>query len=244
MNLSDFLPPSLGQPSAWGPGQWNAGREPSTDHYDPAVNGRRHEGQDTTDPCGNPLFATADGEVIWAGYNTQGSGHTCELLHRDVTVDIPNVRRADGGLLIVGSHIDVVSRAFHLQEGSVLPRRGDRVTAGQTIARTGNTYGYACHLHYELRVGTRFGVSFDPKWLWTGEPPDYPGGDMTVVELIQQSLADAGYDPGPIDGLVGSRTQAALTQAFTDAKQGGGVIVPPDLGPASVYRVTIQQEEG
>ncbi|MCI0430007.1 MAG: peptidoglycan-binding protein [Rhodospirillales bacterium] len=37
-----------------------------------------------------------------------------------------------------------------------------------------------------------------------------PGPDPALVVLIQDRLARAGYDPGPIDGRFGSRTQGAL----------------------------------
>src|SRR5919106_1029799 len=36
-----------------------------------------------------------------------------------------------------------------------------------------------------------------------------PSGSLRVME-VQQSLAGMGYDPGPVDGVIGSRTRAAI----------------------------------
>ncbi|KJS03284.1 MAG: hypothetical protein VR65_02665 [Desulfobulbaceae bacterium BRH_c16a] len=36
------------------------------------------------------------------------------------------------------------------------------------------------------------------------------------VKELQKALADAGYNPGPIDGLMGKKTRAALTRFQKD----------------------------
>src|SRR5688572_4542185 len=36
--------------------------------------------------------------------------------------------------------------------------------------------------------------------------------DRQTVQQVQQALSDKGYDPGPIDGMMGPRTRAALEQ--------------------------------
>jgi peptidoglycan hydrolase-like protein with peptidoglycan-binding domain len=33
-----------------------------------------------------------------------------------------------------------------------------------------------------------------------------------TIRQIQQALKDKGYDPGPVDNILGSRTKAALTK--------------------------------
>jgi peptidoglycan hydrolase-like protein with peptidoglycan-binding domain len=36
------------------------------------------------------------------------------------------------------------------------------------------------------------------------------GGDREQVKAVQQALKDKGHDPGPVDGVIGPKTQAAL----------------------------------
>lgn len=51
----------------------------------------------------------------------------------------------------------------------------------------------------------------------TGTPPIFEGEDESMKELtlsIQKALKAAGYDPGPIDGIPGPKTEAAMTAAF------------------------------
>ena len=47
------------------------------------------------------------------------------------------------------------------------------------------------------------------------------------VREVQQALLDAGYDPGPIDGVMGPRTKAALRKY---------VAVPPPQVPTAADR--------
>ena len=37
-------------------------------------------------------------------------------------------------------------------------------------------------------------------------------GDHDNIKKVQETLRDKGYDPGPIDGVMGSKTRAALSQ--------------------------------
>ena len=44
-----------------------------------------------------------------------------------------------------------------------------------------------------------------------------PGSqDSETVKKVQSALAAQGYDPGPVDGKIGARTQQALKQAQKD----------------------------
>ena len=47
----------------------------------------------------------------------------------------------------------------------------------------------------------------------TGDASDYEPLDNSEVFALQAALADAGYDPGPLDGMLGSRTRRAIDQA-------------------------------
>lgn len=42
---------------------------------------------------------------------------------------------------------------------------------------------------------------------------------------LQQALKDAGYDPGPIDGVLGARSAAAISSYRTDHEMGTGAVI-------------------
>jgi murein DD-endopeptidase MepM/ murein hydrolase activator NlpD len=93
--------------------------------------GQRHDGIDIAAPEGTPVGAAASGQVIFAG---EQSGYGAIVI----------VKHA-GGLLTLYAHAS-----------EILVRNGDRVEAGQPIARvgrSGRTTGP--HLHFEVREGTR-----------------------------------------------------------------------------------------
>ncbi|HET9596651.1 MAG TPA: M23 family metallopeptidase, partial [Anaeromyxobacteraceae bacterium] len=93
--------------------------------------GQRHDGIDIAAPEGTPIGAAAAGAVVYAG-SQSGYGSIVILRH-------------DGGLLTLYAHAS-----------ALLVRQGDRVAAGQPIARvgrSGRTSGP--HLHFEVREGTR-----------------------------------------------------------------------------------------
>jgi len=46
--------------------------------------------------------------------------------------------------------------------------------------------------------------------LFTMPPPGVNIGDPPTVMAAQRRLAILGYDPGPIDGILGGRTRAAV----------------------------------
>ena len=49
---------------------------------------------------------------------------------------------------------------------------------------------------------------------------DAPLDNVDVAEL-QTALAAAGFDPGPVDGILGDRTRRAIDQALGDLRLGG-----------------------
>jgi lipoprotein NlpD len=92
--------------------------------------GRAHEGIDLAAPKGTPVFAARDGSVLYASDKLSGYGKMVVLQH-------------DGDLLTAYAH-----------NSSLLVREGDRVRAGQMIARVGQTgRATAPHLHFEVRRG-------------------------------------------------------------------------------------------
>jgi murein DD-endopeptidase MepM/ murein hydrolase activator NlpD len=93
--------------------------------------GQRHDGIDIAAPEGTLVGAAASGQVIFAGEQS-GYGSIVILKHGT-------------GLLTLYAHAS-----------EILVRNGDRVEAGQPIARvgrSGRTTGP--HLHFEVREGTR-----------------------------------------------------------------------------------------
>jgi murein DD-endopeptidase MepM/ murein hydrolase activator NlpD len=93
-----------------------------------ARRGRAHDGIDLPAPIGTPVYAAADGQVIYAGDGIHGYGNLVVLQHA-------------GDLLTVYAHNSVL-----------LVRRGQGVRAGDRVALVGQS-GRATgpHLHFEVR---------------------------------------------------------------------------------------------
>lgn len=97
--------------------------------------GRRHEGIDMAGPVGTPIYSTADGEVIFAGW-----------------------QRGYGNLIKIRHELGTETRYGHLSKIRV--KVGQKVSRGAQIGDMGNTgRSTGSHLHYEVRVEGR---SVDP----------------------------------------------------------------------------------
>lgn len=97
--------------------------------------GRMHEGIDMAAPAGTPVYATADGEVTFAGWQN-GYGR------------IVIVRHANG----------IETRYPHLN--AIRTEVGQRVSRGDQVGDMGNSgLSTGPHLHYEIRVN---GEAVDP----------------------------------------------------------------------------------
>ena len=93
---------------------------------------RPHEGIDLTAPRGTPVFATADGTVLQAGYRAGGFG-------KKILVD-----HGYGYRTLYG----------HCDEVIVAP--GQKVKRGEVIGKVGSTgLSKSPHLHYEVHVNGR-----------------------------------------------------------------------------------------
>ncbi len=92
--------------------------------------GRPHEGIDLPAPVGTPVFAAADGQVVYAGHGVRGYGNLVVIKHA-------------GDLLTVYAH-----------NSALLVSQGQPVRAGDRIALVGQS-GHATgpHLHFEVRRG-------------------------------------------------------------------------------------------
>ena len=91
--------------------------------------GRMHNGTDFAAPIGTPIYATADGVVIEAGWSS-GYGRLIKIQHE----------------------FGIETRYAHLNQIRV--EVGERVSRGQRIGDMGNSgRSTGPHLHYEVRVG-------------------------------------------------------------------------------------------
>lgn len=91
--------------------------------------GRMHEGIDMAGALGSPIYATADGTVTHAGWES-GYGNMVEIRHE----------------------FGLVTRYGHLSKVRV--EEGQRVSRGDRIGDMGNTgRSTGTHLHYEVRNG-------------------------------------------------------------------------------------------
>ncbi|MDE6486089.1 MAG: M23 family metallopeptidase [Muribaculaceae bacterium] len=87
-----------------------------------------HEGMDFSAPIGTPVYATGDGRVLSAGWNS-GYGNLIEIDHG----------------------YNYITRYAHLSE--MLVRPGQTLHRGDLIGRVGNTgKSTGPHLHYEVRL--------------------------------------------------------------------------------------------
>jgi murein DD-endopeptidase MepM/ murein hydrolase activator NlpD len=90
--------------------------------------GRAHEGIDMAGPVGTPVYATADGTVTWAGWQ---SGY--------------------GNLIKIEHELGTETRYGHLSKIKV--KVGQKISRGSLIGAMGNTgRSTGSHLHYEVRV--------------------------------------------------------------------------------------------
>lgn len=89
---------------------------------------RAHKGVDIAAPSGTPVYSTAEGRVIRAGYQAGGYGNFIEVKH-------PN------GMSSLYAHLSRISVEV-----------GQSVAADHVIGRVGSTgYSTGPHLHFEIR---------------------------------------------------------------------------------------------
>lgn len=90
---------------------------------------RRHEGQDLAGDYGAPIYATADGVITYAGWES-GYGRLIKIQHR----------------------FGFETRYGHLSQIRV--QVGEKVSRGERIGDMGNSgRSTGTHLHYEIRIG-------------------------------------------------------------------------------------------
>jgi biotin carboxyl carrier protein len=106
--------------------------------------GHTHQGQDLAAAEGTPVVAPTAGLVTWRAYQASGAGYY---------------------LVLDGDAVSYNYVFMHLQRGSLLVGKGDRVAAGQRLASVGNTgRSFGAHLHFEIWDGPWYagGRAIDP----------------------------------------------------------------------------------
>lgn len=150
---------------------------------------------------GDPVYAVAEGEVIYAGWPSDGWGHVAIVLHR----------LADGRALeSFYGHLE----KLHVAVGTPV-KRGDRLgSVGKADGR------YLAHLHFEMRNS----ITCDPGMGYAGEPLDrFSGEEMLARERgapanrqnspLEPSEAARGEEPEfGIKTLKGERETRELRQ--------------------------------
>lgn len=134
-------------------------------------------------PCyGQPIFAPADGRVVWA---------------RDGARELPpfrQTRRHEAGNFVIIQHRpDELTEFRHLQRGSVAVREGEHVRAGQLIGRCGSSGNAVTpHLHFAF-LGSYQPIATRPVRLSNYQVMVGPGrwvpgdGELRVGQIIRPS---------------------------------------------------------
>ena len=155
--------------------------------FDPVVKRTQlHEGVDFQAAIGTPVRSVADGRVIKAGQET-GYGNVVKIDH-------------PGGFETVYAHLSTIE-----------VRPGQKVAAGQRIAKSGNTgWSTGAHLHFEFHVR---GKVVDPLKMAQYVPPSHalPAGErasfMAAAAVLSTQLAQASGSPARL------ASAAPITQA-------------------------------
>ncbi|TFH04512.1 MAG: M23 family metallopeptidase [Candidatus Thorarchaeota archaeon] len=102
------------------------------------------------------VFAPAEGEVVEIVNNLEDLYETPFNLDRAISED--RIQELAGNYVIIKHNEGEYSHLYHLQQGSIIVSKGDKVTNGQRIGKIGfsgssTTY---FHLHYQLMGGRNF----------------------------------------------------------------------------------------
>ncbi len=99
-------------------------------------NGTQNKGINIVNSAGTPIKAAAAGQVVYSGSGLPGYGYLIILKHNDTYL------------------------SAYAHNSSVLVKEGQRVKAGEVIARMGNTGADRVMLHFEIR---KQGQPIDPE---------------------------------------------------------------------------------
>jgi murein DD-endopeptidase MepM/ murein hydrolase activator NlpD len=99
--------------------------------------------------AGTSVFAAADGLVTYVRDDSYTGGPSIEYLN-------------DSNFIVIRHQQGEYTRYDHLAHKSAIVKVGDRVKAGQLIARVGTTgFTYTPHLHFQVFVFTGYNIWTD-----------------------------------------------------------------------------------
>lgn len=111
--------------------------------------------------------------TLWRGWSAlSGIGAAWDGVVIGVRDDVEgfDAVRTAGNRVTIDHGDGLVTKYFHLQNGSIPVQVGDHVTAGQQIGYMGSTgYSTGAHLHFQLEMD---GEPIDPLPYITGEVPE------------------------------------------------------------------------
>lgn len=107
---------------------------------------KHHNGVDYATPIGTDVYAVAEGKVIFAGPSS---------------IKMANGEPGGGGYIVKLRHeVEgewITSSYMHLKQGSLKVTKGETITEGQLIAKSGNTgASTGPHLHFEIQNGKNY----------------------------------------------------------------------------------------
>ncbi len=127
----------------------------------------QHEGMDFCAPQGTPVVAAADGQIIQVGHDNPAYGGWI-MIETAVTHQL-SIETLDGRPATLPVYVHVV----HIDPIEGLAR-GQRVTAGDVIARVGAAgkpyIGPRSHVHFSARTCESHWCHIDPNEFWQNGP--------------------------------------------------------------------------
>lgn len=198
-NLDDYHPPVLGRVSS---------------RYGPRGRGM-HKGIDIGLPVGEPIFATFEGKVRYARYNSGGYGYLVILRH-------PN------GLETYYGHLCKLNVEVN-----------DYVVAGQVIGYGGNTgRSRGPHLHFEVRYAD---LTFDPERIIDFSTGDLKYHTFVLERgyfNVSSKLTEALEEDDDMDGIFTDKNGAPLTsEEIVNNLEKAAAKPRPTVNDAIYYKV-------
>ncbi len=199
-SLADYHPPVLGRISS---------------RYGPRGRGM-HKGIDISLHTGEPIYATFEGKVRYARYNSGGYGYLVILRH-------PN------GLETYYGHLCKLNVDVN-----------DYVVAGQVIGYGGNTgRSRGAHLHYEVRYAD---LTFDPERIIDFSTGDLKWqnfvlerGYFNVSSKLTEALEEEGEDMG--DMFVDKNGDPLSSEEIVQSLEKAAAKPKPTVNDAVYYKV-------
>ncbi|MGW7286127.1 M23 family metallopeptidase [Streptomyces sp. NPDC054847] len=145
---------------------------------------------------GEQLFAVADATVVHAEDRQRdhlSRNSLLAVLYLMIVEaslrDIGGVRRVFGNHVVLDLGDGVFAAYAHLQRGSLAVRAGDRVRAGQPIARCGNSGNSSePHLHFQLMDGPDADTAVGVPFRWRGLEVPGNGETFTAGDTVPGGL--------------------------------------------------------